>query len=144
LIRKARGADTVFNHTVDVVLKGELPSGVESSVVIKMADIVGIITMKGIVVGARYKQKDAYDIHSLVLYYKSGPEAVAQEISPFISNGLTKEAINSIRTKFKSSNSEGPSWVADFVEATGEFREQVRTQSYFKIKLFLDTLSKLS
>ncbi|HAZ29839.1 TPA: hypothetical protein DCY43_03820 [candidate division WWE3 bacterium] len=140
LVRKVRGADVMFDHTVDVALEGKLPDGAEGRTNIKMADIVGIMTMKGIVIGSRYKQKDAYDIHSLVLYYKSGPYIVAEEIRPFKEHGLIKEAIESIHDKFRSREAEGPSWVADFQEAAGELREQVKTQAYLQVQRFLTAL----
>lgn len=140
LVRKARGADVMFDHTVDVILEGKLPDGAEGRTNIKMADIVGIMTMKGIVIGSRYKQKDAYDIHSLVLYYKSGPYTVAEEIRPFREHGLIKKAIETIHDKFRSREAEGPSWVADFQEAAGELREQIKTQAYLQVQRFLTAL----
>jgi len=140
LIRKARGADVMFDHAIDITLKGKLPDGAEGKTNIKMADIVGIMTMKGIVIGSRYRQKDAYDIHSLVLYYKSGPYTVAEEIRPFKEHGLIKEAIESIHDKFRSREAEGPGWVADFQEAVGELREQIKTQAYLQVQRFLTAL----
>lgn len=47
--------------------------------------------------------------YSLILYYKSGPLAVAEEIRLFIKRGLIKEALKSIREKFRSREAEGPS-----------------------------------
>ena len=140
LVRKARGADVMFDHAIDITLKGKLPDGAEGKTNIKMADIVGIMTMKGIVLGSRYKQKDAYDIHSLVLYYKSGPYTVAEEIRPFREHGLIKEAIEAIHDKFRSREAEGPNWVADFQEVIGEVREQIKTQTYLQVQRFLTAL----
>lgn len=140
LVRKARGADAMFDHSIDITLKGKLPDGSEGKTNIKMANIVGIMTMKGIVLGSRYKQKDAYDIHSLVLYYKSGPYTVAEEIRPFIEHGLIKEAIAAIHDKFRSREAEGPSWVADFQVAVGDIREQIKTQAYLQVQRFLTAL----
>ncbi len=140
LVRKARGVDVMFDHAIDITLEGKLPDGAEGKTNIKMADIVGIITMKGIVLGSRYKQKDAYDIHSLVLYYKSGPYTVAEEIRPFRGHGLIKEAIEAIHDKFRSREAEGPNWVADFQEAVGELREQIKTQAYLQVQRFLTAL----
>jgi len=142
LIRKARGADVMFNHAIDITLEGKLPDGAESKTNIKIANIVGIMTMKGIVFGSRYKQKDAYDIYSLVLYYKSGPFSVAEEIRPFVNHGLVKEAVEFIHEKFRSREAEGPSWVADFLEVTDELREQIKTQAYLQIQRFLTALYK--
>jgi len=142
LVRKARGADLMFDHAIDITLEGKLPDGTEGRTNIKMANIVGIMTMKGIVVGSRYRQKDAYDIHSLVLYYKSGPFAVAKEIRPFVDHGLVKEALESIHEKFRSREAEGPSWVADFLEVDDELREQVKTQAYLQVQRFLTALKE--
>lgn len=140
LVRKARGADEMFKHALEIELEGKLPDGAEGKTNIKMANIVGIMTMKGIVIGDRYKQKDAYDITSLVLYYKSGPFAVAEEISPYKEHGLVREALESIRTKFRSRDAEGPVWAADFQEAIGEAREQIKTASYLQVQRFLTAL----
>lgn len=142
LVRKARGADVMFDHAIEVTLEGKLPDGAQGKTTIKMANIVGIMTMKGIVIGSRYRQKDAYDINSLVLYYKSGPFAVAEEIRPFKDHGLIKEALDAIHDKFRSREAEGPNWVADFQEAIGEFREQIKTASYLQIQRFLTALNQ--
>lgn len=140
LVRKARGADLMFGHAIDISFEGKLPNGSQGKVNMKIADIVGIMTMKGIVMGFRYKEKDAYDINSLILYYKSGPLAVAEEIRPFISHGLVKEALEAIHDKFRSREAEGPSWVADFQEAAGDVREQIKTQAYLQVQRFLTAL----
>lgn len=137
LLRKAHGADIVFNQTLDITLEGRLPSGGEGKTTIKVANIVGSLTMKGIVMGSRYKEKDAYDITSLILYYKKGPFSVADEVRPFIEHGLVKEALNAIRDKFRSQEAEGPTWFADFQEAIGDVREQLKTQAYLQVQRFL-------
>ncbi len=141
LVRKARGADIVFEHALDMTIEGKLPNGGEGRTIIKIADIVGILTMKGIAMGSRYKEKDAYDLMSLLLYYKNGPLAVAEEIRPFQEHGLVKEALQAMREKFRSPESEGPTWTADFQEAQGEIRDQVKTQAYLQMQRFLRALS---
>lgn len=140
LIRKARGADIVFDHYLEFELSGKLPNGSQSSARIKVADIVGILTMKGIVIGERYSEKDAYDIYSLIAYHKGGSVAVAKEIRPHLTNKLVKEGIAGIENKFRSREAEGPAWVADFEMVEGEAREQLITDSYMQVKRFLDVL----
>lgn len=137
LLRKAHGADIVFDHALNLTLEGRLPSGGEGKTTIKVADVVGSLTMKGIVMGSRYKEKDAYDITSLILYYKNGPLSVADEIRPVIEHGLVKEALNAIRDRFRSQEAEGPTWFADFQEAIGDVREQLKTQAYLQVQRFL-------
>lgn len=65
---------------------------------------------------------------------------MAEEIRPFIKHGLMKEALKSIREKFRSREAEGPSWVADFLEATGELRAQIKTRAYLQVQQFLTAL----
>jgi len=141
LVRKARGADIVFEHALDMTIEGKLPNGGQGRTTMKIANIVGILTMKGIVMGSRYKEKDAYDLVSLLLYYKHGPLAVAEEMRPFQQHGLVKEALQAMREKFRSPESEGPTWTADFQEAQGEIREQVKMQAYLQMQRFLQALS---
>ncbi len=141
-LRKARGADIVFTHSEEIIVEGKLPGGGEGRTTIRVADIVGILTTKGITLGSRYKEKDAYDLTSLLLYYKQGPLAVAEELRPFQEHGLVKEALTAIREKFRSREAEGPTWTADFQEVVGELREQVKTQAYLQVQRFLRALDK--
>lgn len=141
-IRKARGADLVFEHAIPITLQGTLPNGAEGNTTVYIADIVGIVTMKGYVMGERYKEKDAYDLNSLILYYKEGVVSVADEIRPFKGNGLVKESLDAISKKFRHRDAEGPAWVADFEGAEGELREQIKTESYLQMKRFLDLVHR--
>ena len=61
-------------------------------------------------------------------------------MGPYIGNGLIKEALEAIDTKFRSREAEVPNWVADFQEAIGEVREQIKTQSYLQMRRFLTAL----
>jgi hypothetical protein len=140
LIRKVRGADIVFDHCLEFELSSKLPNGSQSSAKINVADIVGILTMKRIVIGERYSEKDAYDIYSLIAYYKGGFMAVAKEIQPYLTNNLVKEGITGIENKFRSRDAEGPAWVADFEMAEGEAREQLITDVYMQVSRFLREL----
>jgi hypothetical protein len=143
LIRKARGADIVFEHNIEFELSGKLANGSQSSVKIKAADIVGILTMKGIVIGERYREKDAYDIYSLIAYYKGGPMAAAKEVKPHLTNKLVKEGVAGIDKKFCSRKAEGPSWVADFEMVEGEAREQLITNAHMQVNRFLEFLKNI-
>jgi hypothetical protein len=98
--------------------------------------------MKGIVLGSRFKKKDAYDLFSLVQYYKNGAESVAEEIKPYKENKLVQEALTAIQEKFRSQNAEGPNWVADFQEVADEERERLKTGVYLQIRKLLDLLKK--
>jgi hypothetical protein len=140
LIRKARGAEVAFEHKIRLDLQGCLPNRASTLVSVPVADIVGIMTMKGMAIGSRYKEKDAYDIVSLLEYYKSGPNSVAEEIKPYANNKLIAEALDNIALKFREVNAEGPNWVADFYRYQGAAREQQKNRAFFTVEKFLQTI----
>lgn len=139
-LRKARGADIVFEHATELTLEGKLPGGADARTTLMVADIVGSVTMKGIVLGSRFKQKDAYDLFSLVRYYKDGAQSVASEIKPLKDEPLVHEALESIREKFRTQNAEGPNWVADFQGLTGAAREQAKTEAFLQLQQLIELL----
>lgn len=116
LARKARGADILPQHHLDFRLEGYLHDGSKQSCDIKMANVVSILTMKGITISERYKEKDAYDIYSILCHYKEGVTSCVDEISPYLSHALIREGLISICEKFEFENSVGPVWAAKFME----------------------------
>lgn len=143
LLRKARGADFVFDHVEEYELTGTLPNGSEGEASFYIADIVGSLVMKGITLGSRYQEKDAYDLFSLMTEYKEGPLSVAMEVKPHQDNKVAKEAIAAIKHTFRSREAEGPALVADFFEELeGEERERRITDAHMQINRFLEFLKK--
>lgn len=146
--RKARGADFVFDHHFTYRLKSALPSGAKNEVDIQVAEVVSSLTTKGMAIGERNYEKDAYDIYAVVSHYKDGPKDVSYVVRPFIKNSLVKEGIEKIREKFKSKDSIGPSWVADFLTGgrmvSTEERDRIITDAYMRVNEFLRHLGKES
>ena len=145
-IRKARGIDIAFERSFIYKLKGKLPKRAYNEIEIQVADLVAVLTMKGIAIGARYSEKDAYDIYSLISHYKDGFRSAADVIKPYRKNKLVNEGLESIREKFKTKNSIGPQWVADFLvgdrEASSEERQRLVIDSYMQVNEFLTLVSK--
>lgn len=99
-----------------------------------MADIVGCLTMKGIVLGERYREKDAYDIYTVVSRYKNGPRDVAEALKPYLRDPLVKDAFASIHEAFATRRTNGPQWVADFMQpASPEERERLVTDAFMTV-----------
>ena len=115
LARKARGADILPKHHIDFRLEGTLPDGAENACPLKMANVVSILTMKGITISERYKEKDAYDIYSVLAHYKEGPKSCLEEIKLHIGNKLICEGLKGICAKFPNANATGPFWAATFM-----------------------------
>ena len=97
LARKAKGADLAFTHRFEYTLTGQLPNGADAGVTFYVADVVAMMAMKSYVLGQRLKEKDAYDLFSMVLYYKNGAASVAEEIKPFIDQAPLPEDRKSTR-----------------------------------------------
>ncbi len=113
--RKIKGCAAAFKYQTRFSLSGALPDGGEMTVPIRMADLVGCLTMKGIVLGERYREKDAYDIYALIAHYQHGPADVAETLRPHLSDGLVRESVESIQAAFAHRSANGPAWVAGFL-----------------------------
>jgi len=137
LARKIKGCEAAFQHNTTFDLEGELPEGGHIEIQMRMANIVGCLAMKGIVIGERYREKDAYDIYALMANYKNGPRDVAEEIRPCLSEFLVKDAVANIHTAFTTRDSHGPAWVAAFFPgASSEERERLITDAFMVVHEF--------
>lgn len=141
LARKTKGCEAALHHKTILKLSGVLPKGGEISVPIPMADVVGCLTMKGIVLGERYKEKDAYDIYAVVARYKGGPRDVAEALRPYLREPLVKDAVASIHDAFATRKAHGPQWVADFMQpASPAERERLITDAFMTVRELSDLL----
>jgi len=141
LARKCHGVDIVFNNFFEEQIRGRFPDGGNTKQRIKIANLVASLTMKGIVLGERYKWKDAYDIYYLVTYYQNGPIGVANEIYNHLSNVLVTEALATIKNDFLSRDSSGPIWVANFLnESEGDVRERRLTDVFMNLNEFIHNI----
>jgi hypothetical protein len=100
--------------------------------------------MKGIVLGERYRQKDAYDIYSVIGHCLSGPREVAGRIEPFLQEDGVQRGVQSIDSAFRDIKAEGPTWVAEFLSPVDlEERSRIQAETYSVVKDFLDNLVEL-
>ena len=115
-----------------------LPDGADAVVEVHVADVVGCLTTKGIAIGQRYAEKDAYDIYAVVANCRGGPRDAAAEVAPHLAQVLVREAMESIAERFRTIRSAGPLWVADFVSASAQERERIAADAYVQVTTFLD------
>lgn len=143
LARKITGCEAAFAHHTVVPLTGALPDGGEITVPIRMADLVGIVTMKGIVLGERYREKDAYDLYALMAHYQRGPRDVAEAVRPHLADPLVSGAVMAIRTAFGKRQANGPAWAAAFLVSAlfAAERERLITDAFMIVNEFLTHLS---
>jgi len=140
--RIAKGCDLAFSHNMNKKIDGILPDNGESKTEIKILDIPGCIGMKGVVLGEGYREKDAYDLYTVIGHCLESPTAVAKKVRPYLDEPSMNEGINSIQEKFRNINAEGPSWTASFMFPTEkEMQDKIKAESYILIQEFLEGLN---
>ena len=137
LARKGRGTDIVFSHTDIIHLSGPISSGADIELDIRVADVTACFVMKGIALGERTNEKDAYDLYMLARYYKEGPTSVLSELRKLKNHGLMKEALRNIEEHFKDIKSLGPVSVVTFMGITDEGEYDRITRDAFELLQFI-------
>jgi hypothetical protein len=137
LARKGRGTDIVFDQTEIIHLSGPISSGANIELDIKVANVTACFVMKGIVLGERTSEKDAYDLYMLARYYKEGPQSVLSELKKLGSHGLMKEALRNIEEQFKDVKSIGPVSVATFMGITDKEEYDRITRDAYELLQFI-------
>jgi hypothetical protein len=125
--RTLEGAEVALTHWFWYELEAQLPDGAVARVRLKVADLVGSLTLKGIAVGDRYVEKDAYDIYGLCAFYRGGPAAVTELLRPFLGEVAVGRGLQSICRRFRAVDAEGPTWVARFLGG-GDPESEARIQ----------------
>ena len=140
--RKARGCDLAFDDPLCVSVKARMPNGAVNEVGVRVARVVPYLTMKGIVLHSRLKEKDAYDVYFTVRHYDGGIEELAKALRPHISNKVVLEGLSKIRAKFKDVDSLGPVNVAEFMEVSDpDERERIIRDAFERVAGLLDALN---
>lgn len=142
LARKARGCDVVFDRCFEYELRGTLPDGAENVVQVKIADVVGCLTTKGITMGERYHDKDSYDIYSVIAHYEGGPAGAAQEVRPYLGSTLVREGVDTIAEKFQSIRSTGPVGVGRFLASDSAEMERITADAFVSVREFIEIVRK--
>lgn len=141
--RTTRGAPIALSHRTELTLEGKLPDDGEALADILILDVVGCVGMKGLALGSRYSEKDAYDLFSVLDNYQGGPMDVADLVRPFKAEPLMKESIAHIREMFISERAAGPVWVANFItDQRDESHKRLVTRAYMIVNRFLEMLDE--
>lgn len=139
------GCSVVFFHNFKHTIKGTLPGGGITSVSADVADVVGSLTMKGLALEGRYKEKDSYDIYSMVKFFGGGPVGAARQVKKYLTTPVIKRAIYLIKEKFKTQRSEGPFQVARFMAPLdASERDRIQADAYITAKEFFSELESKS
>jgi len=132
--RKAEGCDLAIHHNMRTAVQGRLPGDDETELELLTLDITGCIGMKGVVLGDRYKEKDAYDIFSVVSQCHERSSAVAAMVRPYAGEPSMRRGLDTIRTKFGNIMSDGPAWVGRFRSPiAGEQQKRYQAEAFVAV-----------
>ena len=132
--RTLEGAEVALTHWFWYEFDAQLPDGARTHVRIRVADIVGSLALKGIAIGERYAEKDAYDIWAVCAHHRGGAAAVADALRQCLDEEPVRRGLAMIAEKFRARDAEGPTWVAVFVgSANPEGHERIRTDAHMTV-----------
>ncbi|MDG6224724.1 MAG: hypothetical protein QCI82_04340 [Candidatus Thermoplasmatota archaeon] len=130
-----------FKYNYFKNIEGILPGDGEIETEIRMLDITGCLGMKGRLLGERYKEKDAYDIYTVVADCMDSPKAVAGLVRGHLTDPMVRDSVDMIRKRFGSMRAAGTNWVGNFIEPFDTIaRERAIAQVYITMKEFMDGL----
>lgn len=118
-VQRADGADIAMQSFVRHELTGTMPDGRQNSVSLRVASIPALLVMKGYALVGRSKAKDAYDIYYVVRQFDGGPEQLAEDCRPLLTNEIAVKGYQNIASKFKHLNDFGPETVKRFLIESG-------------------------
>lgn len=132
--RTLDGAEIALSHNFPVQIEGLLPGNGRTEVVINAADMIACLALKGIALGERYREKDAYDIYSVCAYHRGGPAGVADRLRPVLDSPVLERGLGAIADRFESPDAEGPWWVANFLSQDDpEQHARVRQDAFMTV-----------
>ena len=138
---KIRGGNLVFEDPIRQTVEVELPDGERTSVSIRAASSVPFLILKSLALFDRRARKDAYDIYYYLKNYPGDLDELVEEFQGFLDQELVKEGLQRLAMCFSSVHSEGPRFVADFMETDDpEERQRLLRDAYEQVNYLLESL----
>jgi len=136
------GSSIAFAFNYEQEVSGTIPGNGKGSELVRVLDVVGCLTMKGLVLGRGAKlEKDSYDIYAVAGFHEGSPMNAAAQFNRLVSartDGAlpekTANAINRISRGFGSQDAYATQAVSRFIGS------DVSADAYARIKAFLSEL----
>ncbi len=125
-----RGLDLAFEAFQEIDVSGPMPDGSQNTVRVRVAQPEGYILIKAFALDERTKEKDAYDIHFILLHYQPDIEKLADRVRSLLSNGLAREGYDILKKKFTMLDSVGPLQAARIAREQGDDFEQSQRSAF--------------
>lgn len=133
--RTLPGAEVAVTHCFRYELEARLPDEALARARFRVADLVATLALKGMAIGDRYAEKDAYDIYALCAHYRGGPPAVAEALRPYLDEDPVRRGLQAIAERFRALDAEGPTWVATFLgEGDPERSTRFRQDAFMTVQ----------
>jgi len=112
---KTRGCEMAFLNHEAFEVEAVMPGRARHKASIRVAGPAAVLTMKALAFADDPgRLKDAYDICSVLRYYKAGPASVADEFRPFLGSAAVEEARGKLAESFRAMDAVGPVGLANF------------------------------
>lgn len=112
---KTPGCEVAFQNSEPFDVEAVMPTGARHKVSIAVAGPAATLTMKAMAFSDDPGRiKDAYDVCSVLRYYKAGPASVAGEVRPLLRLKVLREAVDRLAVSFAATDSVGPVGFANF------------------------------
>lgn len=124
-----RGAHLVRDDFIERDIEGErLDGGGQSSVTVRVANVLPYIVLKIFAFQDRHENKDAYDLVFTLLNYEDGPRAAGRAVaaSAVAQHPQVTEALGLLEERFRDAGQDGPNAYASFLVAPGDDDERAR------------------
>jgi hypothetical protein len=141
-IGRLRGVEIALDHTLNITLKGKLPSGVENTVTARIVTVPAYLCLKAFALNERMKKKDAYDVYFCLKNYAGGPAALARNCRELLGIPRATEAMGILKQKFETLNSIGPQWAGEVASGQGEDSESVARDAFERASVFFRELNR--
>lgn len=136
------GSRIAFDFSYEQEVSGTIPGNGEGSELVRVLDVVGCLTMKGLALGRAAKlEKDSYDIYAVAGFHEGSPVNAAAQFNGLVSARTegtlpetTANAINRISRGFGSQDAYATQAVSRFIGF------DVSADAYPRIKAFRSEL----
>ncbi len=129
-INALRGIDLAFEASETITLEGKMPDGTVNQMTARLAAPEAYILIKAIAMDERIKDKDAYDIAFVLNHYRPSLADLAKKVHGISQAGIGKEALELLRTKFRTFESVGPVWAGRAAATAGKDTVQFQRAAY--------------
>lgn len=129
-ISALRGIDLAFEAFEVIAIEGRMPDGSINQVTARLVAPEAYILIKAVALDERTKDKDAYDVAFVLKHYQPSLADLAKKVRAISRAGIGKDALELLRTKFRTIDSVGPVWAGRAAATAGEDPEQFQRAAY--------------